>query len=89
MTTVDEPALEKAEGKILFKVLSLMGDDRLMWDRRFLDQIQGARQKFSELLDKRYMAFRVHNNGKRSEELMLRFDPNAEEVIFVAPVTSG
>jgi hypothetical protein len=88
-TIEEEPALEKAEGEINFKVMSPNGDDRLTWDRRFLEQIHGARQKFYELLDKGYKAFCVGSDGRRSGDLMLRFDPNAEEVVFVAPMTGG
>jgi hypothetical protein len=85
---VEEPALESASGEINFRVISRSGDDRLTWDRRFLNQIHEARKKFYELLDKGYKAYSVTRNGRRSEEIMLRFDPNAEEVIF-SPMSVG
>jgi hypothetical protein len=65
------------------------GDDRIVWDRRFLDQVKEAAQKFDELIKEGFKAFLVRKDGKKSERQMFRFDPNAEEIIMVPPLTGG
>ena len=65
------------------------GDDRIIWDRRFLDSIKEARERFYELLDKGYKAFSVLADGKRSRRQVFEFSPDLEEIILVAPVAAG
>lgn len=65
------------------------GDDRVVWDKRFLDQIKEARKKFYELLKKGFQAFMVRRDGKKSNRRMHKFDPNAEEIVMVPPVAGG
>lgn len=98
--TNSEPPLVKKEGigKIRFlcnKEMSLKitgngidGDDHFIWDRRFADNIQEARDKFYKLMDQGYLAFYVKADGLQGQR-MLKFDPNAEEVIMVPPVVAG
>jgi hypothetical protein len=83
-----EPPMTKKEGMIKLRVLSPAGDDRLAWDRRFLDQVHEARQKFYDLLAKGYKACRVDARGRKSE-LIFEFDPDAEEIVFVGAVVGG
>lgn len=64
------------------------GDDRIIWDRRFLDSIKEARSKFYKLLDQGFKAFMV-KSGKRSRRQIFEFDPDIEEVVMVAPVIGG
>jgi hypothetical protein len=88
MPTSELAPLQKKEGNINFKVTGPSGDDRFTWDRRDLDQIKQARDKFYDLLKKGYLAFGVNTKGQKHSK-MGRFDPDAEEVIFVAPVVGG
>ena len=65
------------------------GDDRIVWDKRFFDQIKEARVKFYELLKKGFLAFLVRKDGLKSNRRMHKFDPNAEEILMVPPVVGG
>jgi hypothetical protein len=97
----EEPPLTKTTGYGAIRFLcdkqmsiaitgnNIDGDDRIVWDRRFLDQIKEARDKFYSLLDKGYLAYLIRGDGTRSKRRTLKFDPNAEEIIMVAPVTGG
>jgi len=74
--------------KIKFKILSNNGDDRLVWDRRFLDQVYEARTKFYELKKKGYFAY-APGVGGQPTRLLTEFDPSVEEVIFHGMVQGG
>jgi predicted deacetylase len=74
---------------IVFRIQSINGDDRLTWDKRFIDQIKEARDKFYELVAKGYRAFSLKVDGTKKEELMTQFDPSVEEVLFVPPQQAG
>ena len=65
------------------------GDDRIIWDKRFLDQIKEARKRFYDLLNKGFQAFMVKVDGKKSNRRMHKFNPNAEEIIMSPPVAGG
>lgn len=65
------------------------GDDRIVWDRRFKDQMDEARAKFNELVGLGYKAYLVKKDGKKSNEQLLEFLPEAEEVIMVPPTAAG
>jgi hypothetical protein len=83
---LDESLPSRAElkkGKRVFYIpTENAGDERLTWDARFLDQIQGAKKDFDDLVARGMVPFRVDTNGKKTPEVMEEFDPNAEEVIF-------
>lgn len=66
------------------------GHDHIVWDRRFRDSMNEAREKFYELLGKGYKAFAVKTDGTphKGRELR-RFDPNIEEIVMVAPSAAG
>lgn len=74
--------------QITFKIMSQNGDDRLTWDRRFLEQVHEARDKFYELKKKGYFAYLPGLGGKPTK-MLTEFDPNAEEIIFHGMVQGG
>jgi hypothetical protein len=74
--------------QIHFKILSKNGDDRLTWDKRFIEQVHEAREKFYELRKKGYFAYLPGLGGKPSK-MITEFDPSAEEVIFHGMVAGG
>jgi hypothetical protein len=91
---IDEPITEEAplvesQGEIVMKVISAHGDDRLIWDRHFIDSIKEARDKFYDLLSKGYQAFAVKMDGKKSNRRMFKFDPKVEEIIMVPMLVGG
>lgn len=61
------------------------GDERFSWDANDFSQISEAKRFFNEMVAKGMVAFYVDPKGHRSGELMVEFDPHAEEMIF-API---
>ena len=96
-----EPPLTTSDGNGIIRFLctpkmskeitgnSIGGDDRIVWDRRFLDQIKEARAKFYDLLDRGFKAFKVKKDGSKSKRRLLKFDPSAEEIIMVPAIVGG
>jgi hypothetical protein len=71
-----------------FRVLTAKdGDKRITWDSGDLDQINDAKQLFDELKREGLTAYRVGLDGRMTAEEMDAFDPDAEEVIFIAKAT--
>lgn len=67
-----------------FRILNTeSGDDRLVWDRRSLAEINAAKKSFRELIKQGMTPYRVGTGGKATSEVMDEFDPAAEEVIFM------
>jgi hypothetical protein len=79
---------DTVEQKISFRILSQNGDDRLAWDKRFLDQVHQARDKFYELKKKGFAAF-LPGAGGQPARMLTEFDPSAEEIIFRGMVQGG
>lgn len=65
------------------------GDDRIIWDRRYRDQVEEARDKFHQLIKLGYKAFLVKQGGKKCNELVTEFLPEYEELLMVSPVVAG
>ena len=79
---------------IVFRVLGPTGDERFTWIKSSLEQVKEAQKKFYEYIDKGFKAF--YAKGKGKGELMLKFDPQAEEfiaadgqVVLVPPQRGG
>ena len=65
------------------------GDDRIVWDRKYLDQIKEAREKFYKLIDEGCQAYMIRKDGKKSRRRMHKFNPNAEEILMIPLVAGG
>jgi hypothetical protein len=67
------------------------GDKRVVWDSRDFAQITEAKAMFDELVLQGQVPYRVGTNGRASSEVMVEFDPYAEEIIFlpIAMVIGG
>ena len=65
------------------------GHDRIIWDRRYRDQIGEARDKFNELVRLGFTPYLTRKDGTKANRPMDEFDPDAEEVIMVAPTAAG
>jgi len=59
------------------------GDDSVVWDKRFPDQIKEAQDVFDKLVAKGYSAFLVNGSKLRT------FDPDAEEIVMICPAIGG
>lgn len=70
------------------RVLTKNGDDRIVWDRDFPDQIKDAYKMFKDLLAKGYTAYIAMTNGEKGHSID-EFDPLAEEIIMVPGTMPG
>lgn len=80
------------EGFGCFRIMTPKdGDKRVVWDSRDFAQISEAKSMFDELVIKGLVPYCVGVNGRASSEVMVEFDPYAEEIIFlpVAMVVGG
>jgi hypothetical protein len=65
------------------------GDSRHMWDRNNPDEVAAARTLFDSMTGKGYRAYRAV--GKRGDqgEILAKFDPDAERIIFLKRNVGG
>jgi len=59
------------------------GDDSVIWDKRFPEQVKEAQEAFDKLVTKGYSAFLPNGSKLRS------FNPEAEEILMVCPAVGG
>ncbi len=59
------------------------GDERIVWNRLNLAEVADATKMFNDLVKKGLVPYEVGTNGKATSEVMKKFDPMAEEVIFI------
>ena len=71
-------------GHMLFRIINQKdGDKRIVWNSKVLQEITHAKDLFNELLAEGLVPHRVDPLGKQTDTVMKKFDPTAEEVIFV------
>jgi hypothetical protein len=95
--TMTEPEFRQTlpPGTVYFKILGSTGHERLVWSKLIPEQLKEAQAKFYELIDKGYKMFAVGADGKQTDRKIIRFDPDAEEliavqeIIAVAPMSGG
>jgi len=67
----------------IFRILDQKeGDKRLVWNRLSLSDISEADKMFNQFISQGLTAYRVGGDGKQGSP-MEKFDPTAEEVIFL------
>lgn len=89
---LDKPTDKAPQGFGCFRIMTPKdGDKRVVWDSRDFAQISEAKAMFDELVVQGLVPYRVGTNGRASSEVMVEFDPYAEEIIFlpVAMVAGG
>lgn len=59
------------------------GDKRVKWNRRNYQEIVNAKAMFDNLVAEGLVPYRVGLNGRPTSEIMVEFDPYAEEIIFM------
>jgi hypothetical protein len=70
-----------AEHQLIYRVLSENGDDRLVWDRRNKDEVEEAKVKFEEYVEKGYKAYVCRRDGSKGSQID-SFDALLQEVIM-------
>lgn len=84
LTILDQPNQRPAKGFGCFRIMTPKdGDKRVVWDSRDFSQISEARDMFNNLVAQGLVPYCVGLNGRNSSEVMVEFDPYAEEVIFL------
>lgn len=67
----------------IFRILDQKeGDKRLVWNRLNMGDISEAERMFNSFIGEGLAAYRVGGDGKQGAA-MTKFDPTAEEVIFL------
>ena len=69
-------------------VLDATGDTRIQWRKTNPDEVAAAEKRFTELKGKGFIPYKVVGATKESEVLH-RFDPSAERILFVPPSIGG
>ena len=104
--SIKDPPLKPHQGRIRYLATpelskeitgnGIGGHDRILWDRRYRDQIGEARDKFHELCRRGFVPHLVKKNGEAFNRAMEKdetgqyvFDPEAEEIIMIAPTAAG
>lgn len=72
--------------KGVINILSPNGDDEIIWDSRYADEVMAAERRFNELIGKGYLAFRVVG-GQR--ELIKKFSHRYEKIVMTPPLRGG
>lgn len=68
-------------------VLDESGDTKLIWDPERPDEVANARETFTKMKAKGYLAYSVDRKGEKGTVLR-EFDPTADKLIL-APQTVG
>jgi hypothetical protein len=88
-----KPAIEPAQRVVAnptgrCAVLDGTGHTELSWDTRDPDSVKAAKEKFDELLSRRYLAFKVNDDGSKGEQIRA-FDPEIEDMILIPQMAGG
>lgn len=70
------------------EIINNSGHKREMWDSEIPDEVASARATFEALTKKGHRAFRVRKDGEKGEP-MKSFDPDAEAMLIIGPITGG
>lgn len=86
LAVVSDEGMEKFENNKQFGLFRILdqkhGDKRLVWNRLNMGDISEAHRMFDRFNGEGLQAYRVGGDGKAGER-MTKFDPTAEEVIFL------
>jgi hypothetical protein len=86
MQEEEQMETQEAVGRELI-VLDASGDTKLVWDPSKAPEVAAARQMFTDMKKKGYLAYKVDRKGDKGEVLR-EFDEDAEKMIM-APQTVG
>lgn len=69
-------------------VLDRTGDTKIMWDSAQDAEVDAARATFDKLKKAGYLAYSVNKKGDK-DEVIKKFDPDAEKIIMTPPLVGG
>lgn len=70
------------------KIMGSQGHQTLTWDVAVEETATEPRLKFKEFSERGWLSFIVAPDTKQSRQIF-EFDPNAENIVMVAPVSGG
>jgi hypothetical protein len=79
---------QKVIAKHVMKILCPAGDERVVWDKDNGQEAMQAKERFKDLLKKKYKAYSVDARGKKNRPIE-EFDVDAEEILMVPPTSAG
>ena len=65
------------------------GDYKVVWDRNNEEEVSAARKQFNEWKKKGYIAYSVTGRNAEKGQVLSEFDPEAQSIIFAAPLQGG
>jgi len=66
------------------------GDLKLNWDTDNISDIDAAEKLFNDLvIRKKYLAFKVARNNKKTKERIYSFNKEVEKIVLVPPLIGG
>lgn len=74
--------------KGLMRILCKDGDRRIVWRSNSIPEVSEARAAFKDAVAQGHLAFLAKKGGSRGTKIT-EFDPLAEEIILVPPITGG
>lgn len=87
-TPADVLKIELGPNQGVMAVMNTTGDKKTTWDRTNTVETEAARKEFDYFRGAGYMAYRVEGEGKKGE-VITKFDPAAERIIFAPPMRGG
>lgn len=70
-------------------VMNQKGDSKIIWDRGKPEEVENARRSFDHFKEKGYAAYSVRGKDGERGEVIRKFDPAAERIIFAPPMIGG
>lgn len=84
--TNESPVVEAEQHSL--SVIDHTGDTKTIWNTGVQDEIDVAKETFTKLKKKGYLAYRVGRGGEK-DEVLHRFDPEAGAIIMTPPLAGG
>jgi hypothetical protein len=85
----EAPEVDPATSGMMEIIDSRAGDLKIIWDRSKPAEVDAAMETFEALRAQGYTAFLVKDKDGKQGDKVTSFDPNAERLIFIAPLAGG
>lgn len=89
MTPKDILTTELGPTQSVMAVMNESGDKKTIWDRNDPVEVEAAKKEFEHFRSKGYLAYKVEGKEGRRGEVLHKFDPEAERIIFSPPMRGG
>ncbi len=69
------------------RVLGKGGDMKISWDRNNREEVSAAKETFEKKIKEGWSAFR-DKHGYKGDKILI-FDPEADRIVLVPPISGG